>query len=167
MSFMEKIKEILSPETWVLLEKQAGNMVSESLKMSLVEDYRDNYYRQNEKDIFKILLSHSEEFERVGLKISPQDIVSILFRSQILFATTTVREFEQRSGGYFPRTYLAPISFAKKSKGIDVLRQECFNELETFIEERILLSTITCFHPQEGNEESFNNLFKKLNIPFQ
>ena len=65
------------------------------------ENYEKNYYRQRfslDQAPPSDLLTSFASFENAGLKVSPTDLIKILFNCKLLFASKTEQEFGQRRG---------------------------------------------------------------------
>ena len=93
MSFLKTIKAKVGNEAYQLVEKEAEKEVALSMQMPLTgQNYEDNYYSQR----FRVdqappneLLTSFESFEKAGLKVSPTDLIKILFNCKLLFASKT------------------------------------------------------------------------------
>ena len=66
-----------------------------------------NYY--SPRFVVSELLGEFESFENAGLKVTPTDLVKILFKCKLLFASKNEHEFGQRCGGLFPRFLEIPL----------------------------------------------------------
>jgi hypothetical protein len=167
MTFQQKIKKVIGNEIYKKLENEANNEVSLALKMPLKDkNGQDNYYRQ--RFILPLLLSECDLFERKGLKISPIDLINVLFKCKMIFAVNIENEYRRRVGG---GSYISENDFVvpwnKKSQGIDALIDEYLDRLETFQSNRTLLVNINSFNDDSSNSQGFiDQLFQKLNFPF-
>ncbi len=169
----ENIKLDIGEDLYLHLEKEAEKEVSLALQMPLLDEYRKEkyYYR---RWLLEEFLKEFEFFEQKGLKITPLDIVNILFESKLLFATKSEQEFIQRSGGgSFLTEPTFHFSCTERQYHIDVVINEHFKRLGNSIRTKTLISPISNFEatsfgfPDEINHRDFfDNLFQKLDLPF-
>ncbi len=96
MSFLETVKGKIGSELYSRLEKEAEKEIAAAIQMPLKDQYgQDQYYRPR---FFQLtnLLNECQRFEKLGLKISPADVISILFKCKLLFAAQSEDEYADR-----------------------------------------------------------------------
>ncbi|MBA7622596.1 hypothetical protein ES703_29974 [subsurface metagenome] len=167
MTFQQKIKTTIGNDVYEKLEKEANIEVSLALKMPLKDQYgQDKYYRT--RFLIPLIIPECELFEQKNLKISPADIVNILFRCKMLFAVKTEDEYRRRVGAVsWVDEYDFAVPWTKKNNGVDSLIDEYLDRLETFQKERTLIAEINSFHVDSAPQQVFfDQLFQKLNFPF-
>src|SRR5579864_6000175 len=126
MSFLDTVKAKVGKEAYLDIEKKAEKEVALAMQMPLRDQYhQENHYRLPFHGEFPNadLLNAFECFERAGLKVSPTDLIKILFNCKLLFACQSEHEFGQRRGGLFPMLEDSALitRWSEKSEGIDVL----------------------------------------------
>ena len=168
MSFREHIQSRITEELWARLTVIANAEVSLALQHSLTDSSgQRSYYRC--RNWLPLVLQESCECQRAGLRVSPTDIVNILFRCKLLFAVASEDEYRTRAGGsWLDREWGFLVPWEDRSKGCDVLVDEYFDRLETFVGERTIVTVIDGFEPSSDAElqRFFNNLFSKIGYPF-
>lgn len=167
MSFQQKIKETIGNDIFRKLEKEADIEVSLALKMPLKDQYGNKKFYQT-RFLISQIIPECELFEQKELKISPIDIVNILFRCKMLFAVKTKDEYSRR---VYAVSYVDENNFVipwnKKNEGFDSLLDEYFDRLEAFQQKRTLIAKISSFHADFANQQTFfDQLFLKLNFQF-
>jgi hypothetical protein len=175
MSFLETIKAKVGNEVYRRLEKEADKEVALAMQMSLIrENHEKNYYGQR----FTLnsappsdLLTAFESFENSGLKISPTDLIKILFNCKLLFASKTEQEFGQRRGGLFRMLddLSANVRWLEKAESIDVIINRHVDQLAAEIRQRTLLTPLSSFSAIDGDvgqQAFFDRLFADLGLPF-
>ena len=170
---IEKLKTEIGEDLYSLLDKEANKEVALALQMPLLDEYKqEKYYHR--RWLLEELLKEFEIFEQKGLKITPLDVVNVLFESKLLFASQTDEEFIQRSGGGL-RLNDPTFSFdwREKQYAIEIVINEHFKRLGHSIQTKTLISEISNFEATSfgfGDEISptdfFDNLFKKMDLPF-
>jgi hypothetical protein len=168
MSSLDIIKRKIGDAVYSRLEAAAEKEVALALQMPLLDECRhENFYSQ--RFLLNELRGDCETFESAGLKISPLDVVNVLFRCKLLFASKTEREYHQRRGG-FPLFEDIALGWPQRSEKIDTLINACLSKLEMGIRERILLSHVSSFKSIREDSTSpqkfFDDLFKTLGFPF-
>ena len=167
MTFQQKIRTTVGNDVYEKLEKEANNEVSLALKMPLKDQYgQDKYYRT--RFLIPLIIPECELFEQKGLKISPLDIVNILFRCKLLFAVQTKDEYAKRAdaGSWIDR-YDFGVGWTKKSNAVDSIINEYLDRLEASEKERTLIVEINSFHANHAIQQTFfDQLFQKLSLPF-
>lgn len=169
MSFFETIKGKIGDAAYSRLEKAADTEVGLAKKMPLLDEYhKENTYTQ--RCLVGDLLADCELFERAGLKVFPTEIVRILFRCKLLFATNTEHEYSQRGGGasIFDEPSSA-VRWEERAETIDVLMDRHIAHLQAGIRERTLLAPISssASSGKDANPQAFfEALFAKLDLPF-
>jgi hypothetical protein len=170
----EKLKEILGEKVYSIIEKEAENEVSLSLKMDLVNKYKEKQWYRH-RWLIEEFSGECAFFVEKKLTISPLEIVNVLFLSKLLFACKTEDEFLQRSGGgmSFDPTYI--FSWSERSFDIiDVIN----NHLKKLVESSIkhtLITEISLFQTHDFGlpgeystaTDFFDSLFNKLDLPFE
>lgn len=169
--YQDKLKEQIGTESYSHLEDEAEKEVALAIQMPLKDQWRqDKYYHR--RFLLTALLKECEEFENLGIKLSPLDVVHALFNCKLAFAVGSLDEFHQRGGTTFhenPRIVQLP---DKAVITIDVFIHQFFEEIEKAIGERILLSELSNFktftiRPEDRTPTVFfEALFKTLEFPF-
>ncbi|HUB86336.1 MAG TPA: hypothetical protein VMB22_00475 [Verrucomicrobiae bacterium] len=169
MSFLTTIKGKIGNELYAHLEKEAENEVAAAMQMPLKDQYRqDQYFRPK---FFRLLnlLSECQRFEALGLKISPADVIDVLFKSKLLFAAQDEDEYMKRIGGGMKNFGL----WRDKSNGtVDQIIERKFEALASSLEKRTLLAEVNSFvelNPNQSrktHQKFFEELFAKLEAPF-
>jgi hypothetical protein len=168
-SLLETIKARIGVETYSVLERMSEAEVALAIQMPLRDrDDHEQYYAP--RFLLGKLFSECESFERVGLKILPTDIVSVLFRCKLLFAVKTELEYNQRVGGgsLFGNAATRP-KWSDRTEKASVLIDRCITGLETEIRERTLLTEINSFTSADFGKPPqmfFEELFADLGLPF-
>jgi hypothetical protein len=168
MSLRDAIKARVGVETYLRLEKAANDEVALATQMPLVDKYQQQKF-YTPRPLLGELLPECESFEQVGLKISPIDVVNVLFRCKILFACATEKEYRQRRGG-FPALDDFGIGWGERVEGDDALIEKYMARLEGQIKERTLLTHLSSFTASSpaltGPQDFFDGLFAKLGYGF-
>jgi hypothetical protein len=101
MSFLDTIKAKVGGQCYRHIENVAEKEVALAMQMPLMDKYyQENYY--SPRFVVSELLGEFESFENAGIKVTPTDLVKILFKCKLLFASKNEHEFGQRCGGLFP-----------------------------------------------------------------
>lgn len=101
MPFLDTVRAQIGNDTYSRLEREAEKEVALAKQMPLRDEYgQESYYGQ--RFLLGDLLGDCEHFQKLGLRILPTDVVTILFRCKLLFATNTDDEYAHRAGGAFP-----------------------------------------------------------------
>jgi hypothetical protein len=175
MSFLATIKAKVGNEVYQRIEKEAEKEVALAMQMPLIgENYEKNYYRQRfsfDQTPPSDLLTSFESFENARLKVSPTDLIKILFNCKLLFASKTEQEFGQRRGGLFPilEDPALIVRWQEKAESIDVLIDRHVDQLAAAIRPRTLLaplSSLTSIQGDTGQQAFFDGLFTGLGLPF-
>lgn len=171
MTFKENIIQIIGKDKYEELEKHANNEVSLALKMHPKNEYgQDNYYEQ--RFLIEELFEIFELFEKKWIKISPIDIINVLFRCKMLFVVKDENEYRQRVwnvGSIYDESEFA-ILRNKKSEWIDAITEEYLNRINTFISEKTLIVKLENYVSISDDSELqsfFDNLFESLELPFK
>jgi hypothetical protein len=173
MSFLETVKAKIGNETYLHIESEAEKEVALAMQMPLLSKYhQENYYTP--RFVAGELLAEFELFEKVGLKVSPTDLVKILFKCKLLFASKSEEEFGQRCGGLFPMLVdsAAVVRWSERAGNIDAIIERHMNQLEAGIAERILLAHVSSFNaanaaPGDAHPQTFfERLFAAVGLPF-
>ncbi len=168
MSFKTEIITLVGEETYIKLEREAEKEVACALRMPLVDEYRSpKYYRM--RYIIPEIIDICSLFEEKGMKISPADIVEVLFRCKLLFAVPSEDEYRQRAGGvsHVDENNFA-VPWSEKGRGVDNLIEIYLDRLQAFQQEKTLIVEINSFDSLgPANPQTFlDALFQKLNLPF-
>ncbi len=156
-------------DTYSRLEREAEKEVALAKQMPLRDEYgQESYYGQ--RFLLGDLLHDCEHFRKIGLRILPTDVVTILFRCKLLFAAKTDDEYAHRAGGAFllGGSSLA-VTWSERADGIDAVINRHFSLLETEIEERTLVVHIDTFDASDGDsstQQFFDQLFVRLGFRF-
>lgn len=169
MSFLETVKARIGMDSFSRLEKLSEKEVALAKQMALLDqDHREQFYAP--QFLSGELITDCEAFERVGLKILPTDVLNILFRCKLLFATQTEHEYQQRGGGgaFFDNFAVLP-KWPDRGEEVDVLVDRYITGLETQLKERTLLTYLSTFisaRPDESQQAAFEDLFSTLGFPY-
>jgi hypothetical protein len=168
MSFLTTLKEKIGNELYTHLEKEAEKEVALAMQMPLRNQFGDEQY-YSPRFILAELLPECRSFEELGLKISPVDVVNILFRSKMLFAAQSEDEYMKRIGGGMRSFGL----WRERSIGtVHVIVERHFEWLGNSLEEKTILVQVNSFEelkPDIGaksHQKFFEELFTKLAAPF-
>jgi hypothetical protein len=167
MTFQQNIKTIVGKEVYEKLEKEANKDVASALKMPLKDEYgEDKYYHT--RFLIPLIIPECELFEQKGLKISPADIVYLLFRCKLLFAVRSKDEYEKRADvGFSIDRYDFGVGWTKSGNDIDSIISESLDRLEASQKERTLLAELNSFHANLVVQQNFfDQLFLKINPQF-
>ncbi len=170
MSFLDTIKAKVGETSYRHIEKEAEKEVAIAMRMALKDQYhQDQYYIP--RFLLGELLGEFESFEKAGLKVTPLDLVAILFKCKLLFACQTQQEFGQRAGGLFPMLVDAAwiVRWSEKAEKVDVLIERHVDQLEKAMSKRILVSPVSSFTAAVGDMQPqtfFENLFTEAGLPF-
>jgi hypothetical protein len=99
MSFLATIKGKTGNELYAHLVKEAEKEVAAAMQMPLKDQYRHDQYYQPKFFRLTNLISECQRFEALGLKISPADVIDVLFKCKLLFAAQDEDEYMKRIGG--------------------------------------------------------------------
>ncbi len=175
MSFLETIRAKVGDEVYQRIEREAEKEVALAMQMPLIrENYEKNYYRHRfslDQAPPSDLLTSFESFENSGLKVSPTDLIKILFNCKLLFASKTEQEFGQRRGNLFPilEDPAHIVRWPEKAENIDVLIERHVGQLAAKVRPRTLLAPLNSFHSlqgEAGQQAFFDGLFTSLGLPF-
>lgn len=166
--YQDKLKENIGEESYSRILSEVEKEIGLAMQMPLVDEYRrEKYYRP--RFLLKELLIDCELFEQKGLKFSPLDVVNIFFKCRMLLISQSEEEYNQRVGGgsYVDESRFV-VPWTERSNSLDVLVDRYFIHLESHLKERTLLTEINSFDsmPNENPQEFFNELFKKIGLPF-
>jgi hypothetical protein len=150
----------------VHLESEAEKEVALAMQMPL----RDKSHQQTffaQRDLLGTLREECELFESRGLKILPTDVVSVLFRCKLLFASASEQEFRQRGGDQFPFQRPPKIEWSQRSNKIETVAEQSFDDLEKDQRQRILITQLTSYVSAAPDDEAsiqqfLEELFKSL-----
>jgi len=150
------------------IENVTDKQVGEAMAMPLVDQWRKDKYFYRILPL-KELAADCKIFQEKGLQISPFDVWDIIFHAKLLFATTTEKEFIQRTGGglAFLKDSAFRFVWAENKTSYDEVLDRHLQVLDSSIEERTLASQISGFRCFEGDLRNFfEELFVKLDAPF-
>jgi len=170
MSTIEMLKRQIGDASYSRLEKEADIEVGLAKKMPLVDqNHQEKFYTH--RFLLGDLLADCELFERLGLTILPTDVVNVLFKCKLLYATNSEHEYLQRSGGYSRfREAGSTVRWEERTEGLPVLVDRHVARLQAEIEERTLVAPISSFlsiGQTAGVQAFFDALFAKLRFPFE
>lgn len=170
MSAIEMLKRQIGDASYSRLEKEADAEVGLAKKMPLVDqNHQEKFYAQ--RFLLADLLADCELFERRGLTILPTDVVKVLFRCKLVYATNSEHEYLQRRGGYsLFREAGSTVRWEERTEALPVLVDRHVAQLQAEIEKRTLVAPISSFLPNGqtgGVQVFFDALFAKLRFPFE
>ncbi|MCX6902258.1 MAG: hypothetical protein NTW03_02005 [Verrucomicrobia bacterium] len=167
MSFLGTVKGKIGSEIYSRLQNEAEKEVAIAMQMPLRNQYGDEQYYQP-RFVLAELLPECRRFEELGLKISPVDIVNILFKCKMLLAAKSEDEYMKRIGGGMRNVGL----WRDKTIGaLGLIIEHHFERLGASLEARILLAEVNSFaelNPNagaKGHQKYFEDLFAKLDVP--
>jgi hypothetical protein len=168
MTTLDVLKARIGKTSFSHLENEAEKEVGLAMQMPLLGENREQkFYEQ--RPLIGDLLDECEFFEKIGLKISPTDVVKILFRCKLLFAVRNEQEYSQRRGSVsLFDEFVAVAQWSDRSDNVEVLVDRYLTQLEARIAERTLLTHIDSFRsarPEDSPQQFFNDLFTTL-FPF-
>lgn len=170
MSFLDTLRARIGNDAYWRLEREAEKEVALAKQMPLRDQYgQESYYAQ--RFLLGELLDVCDNFEKLGLRILPTDIVTILFRCKLLFAANSEDEYAHRVGGLFPHLAGSSlfVKWSERTEGVDAVIDRHFARLETEFRERTLVVHMDTFNAINGNntvQQFFDQLFAKLAVPF-
>jgi hypothetical protein len=170
MSFLAFVKAKIGNEAYLHIESEAEKEVALAMQMPLLSKHnQERYYTP--RFVAGELLGEFELFERVGLKISPTDLVKILFKCKLLFASQSEKEFGQRCGSLFPILIdsAAVLRWSERAEKVDVVIERHVSQLEAGIGERTLITHASSFASISGDASPqlfFEKLFASVGLPF-
>ena len=170
MSFLDTVKAKVGNESYRHLENVAEQEVALAMQMPLIDQYhQERYY--SPRFLLGELLGEFASFEKAALKVTPLDLVNILFKCKLLFACKTEHEFGQRGGGLFPLTVDSAriVRWSEKVENVDVLIERHITQLEAGISKRILVAQVSSFTVLSGDMQPqafFEKLFAEAGLPF-
>lgn len=165
------VREQIGEEMYKTLEVEAEKEVALAMRLELQNKYReDRYYTR--RQLLTTLLKEHQSFQEKGLKISPLDVVNIIFEAKLLYAVKDEKEYDQRKGGghLFAE---APFIFrlTEKNKPVEEVINTHLNGLAKTVKQRTLITQIYNFnvnpHIDWGGSANafFKGLFEKINVP--
>ena len=168
MSFLETVKGRIGVQLYSRLENEAEKEVASAIQMPLRDKWGQEQYHWP-KFLLAELFPERQRFEELGLKISPLDVIDILFKCKMLFAVQSQDEYMKRIGGGMQNNGL----WRDKSGGtVDAIINVHFDRLNNSLRERTLLTEINSFEELNPNlgtkshQKFFGDLFTKLGFPF-
>ena len=170
MLSLNLVKAKIGESAYSHIEKEAEKEVALAMQMPLLDEiHRARYYKP--RAMLGEFLGELESFEKVGLKISPMDLMTLLFKCKLLPAANSQEEFGQRCGGLFPPLVDPALVVRSSEKGdkVDVLVDKHLTQLEASVRERILVTPVNSFQALSGDsnhQASFEKLFEGLGAPF-
>lgn len=170
MSFLDTIKAKVGEQRYRHIENVAEKEVARAMQMPLKDKYHQEQY-YSPRSVVAELLGEFESFENAGLKVTPTDLVKILFRCKLLFASENEQEFGQRCGGLFPILVDSAwvVRWEERTEKIEVLIDRHITQLEANTRERVLLAHLSSFTRAQGDVEPqafFEKLFQNTGLPF-
>jgi len=170
MSFLDTIKAKVGKASYGHIENEAEKEVALAMKMPLKDQYHQEQY-YTPRFLLGELLGEFESFEKAGLKVTPIDLVTILFKCKLLFACKTEHEFGQRGGGLFPGLVDSAwiVRWSEKKEKVHVLIERHIEQLEKEISKRILVAPVSSFTALAGDMQPqafFEKLFVDAGLPF-
>lgn len=168
MPFLQTIKTSIGDEVFARLEAQAEKEVALAMKMELVDEYHQEKYNRPFQKLQANLVEENRIFEDAGLRITPLDVVNILFRCKLLFASKNEGEYSQRiGGGSYPDQFRFLAKWSEKQEDVGVVIDRYFDRLESMLESQILISEINDLHDSPDQQAFFDDLFTELEMPFE
>jgi hypothetical protein len=169
MSALDSLKAKIGNEAHLHIEREAEKEVALAMQMPLRDEaLQAKYYYP--RFLLAELLTELELFETRGLRISPIDLTSLLFRCKLLFATKNEQEFNQRCGGSFRilQDAALAVQYPEKIDGLETIVNRHLAQLEASAKPRIAISPINSFSTSAGQSprSSFEKMFNEINAPF-
>lgn len=168
----KELKELVGEEVFSKIEKEAEIETSLAVNMDLVDQWRQEKYYYCRKNILEIFLNECRVFKEKGLQISPIEVFHIFYRSRLLFACKTEKEFAQRAPAGFPFDGIFSFRQEEKQLSLNDVIDLHLNRLYQTIGKKTIITELS--HFKAGMEEIglgsatdfFDSLFNKLNLPF-
>jgi hypothetical protein len=169
MSFLDTIKARVGEQSYRHIENEAEKEMAFAMRMELKDrNYTNQYYTP--RFLLGELLGEFESFEKAGLKVTPLDLLTILFKCKLLCACQTQEEFGQRAGGLFPMLVDDAwiVRWSEKGNKIDAQIERHVDQLEKEIGKRILVAPVNSFTSIRDMQPQifFDNLFTEAKLPF-
>jgi hypothetical protein len=166
----EAIKKVAGGEAHRHIEREAEKEVALSMRMPLLDKYHQTTYYALRR-LLGEFLSEFESFEKAGLKVSPLELVTIIFKCKLLFACKTEQEFGQRCGGLYPLGVDSAliVRWSERIESADVLIARHIAGLEAGIRERTMvshISSVASTGPDPNPQTGFQALLTALGFPF-
>lgn len=166
MTYYQEIKNTIGVKIFEKLEKEANKEVAISLKEPLVIDTYQNYYRQ--RFLPPLLTNEYKVFFDLNLWITPFDIVNILFRVKMLYASNNEQEYRQKTSAwslYDETSFCIPWNYRSTKKYLEVV-EEYFERIQSFSTQKSLVIEVWEFQSLNWYPEPFfNNLLSSIKIP--
>lgn len=165
---MKTLRERIGEETYLNIDSIANKEVAGAMQMDLLDKWGvEKYYQMS--SVLSQLLSEAKHFQNADFKISPFDIVRILFMTKLLYAVKSEHEYYQRVGGSSFEE--SPFSFKwdERNEEIELVISTHLKQLEQSVIERVLVVEILDFNTDVHMGSPtifFDELFKKIAEPF-
>jgi len=171
MTYLEKIKKTIGEEIFTALEKEADAEVGRNVRYPLQNKWgQDIWYSPTISSVDNVIkyTDYFYKFEELLLKISPLDIINILYRCKLIFAFQTDQEYQRKNSSIIWADEITfSISWKLKEKGVDSLIEDYFERLKTFERTRYLVAATCSFDDLDSNvQHVFKKLFDDLNLPY-
>lgn len=164
MDFSIEIKEIISAELYQKLDKYASSAFSKNFHSNPIPG-QESFI----EELLPQLVCECERFENLGIKISPIDIINILYKCKLVKSSKTEKDYQTKTTRYnLVDEFDFCIPWEKRNEHIDELIKEYFERLKSSLKENTLLIGINSFKGDSYAIQSFfDNLFASLNYPFK
>lgn len=166
MSFIEEIKTVIGEELYSNLNKLANGVFSQKSQVYSNTPIGQNSYIE---EILPKLVIECELFENKNLKISPIDVINILYKCKLVKASKTLEDYNKKIVGYnLVDEFDFFIPWAERDNSEESLIQDYFERLKSFLKSNTLIVEISSFNGGSYEIQCFfDNLFKELNYPFR
>lgn len=164
MDFLTEIKETISAELYQKLDKYASSAFSKNFHSNTIPG-QESFI----EELLPLLVCECERFENLGMKISPIDVINILYKCKLVRSSKTETDYQTKTY----RCNLVDefdfyVPWEKRNEHIDELIKEYFERLKSSLKENTLLIEINSFKGDSYEIQSFfDDLFSSLNYPFK
>ncbi|TLX72838.1 hypothetical protein E9993_17000 [Labilibacter sediminis] len=163
MSFIEEIKSKIGEDSYLKLDRKANGL------FSILKPNSSLTFNSINDDLIVELIKEFELFEEKGLKITPIDVINIIYKCKLLKSCKSNEDYRKKVAGLnYVDEFDFFIPWEKRNISLDDLIQEYFERLKSKIVEHTLIIEINSFNGNTYQIQSFlDNLFKSLNYPFK
>ena len=165
MSFIQEIKTAIGEELYSNLNKLANGAFSKKSQLCSNTPLGQNSYIE---EILPKLVTECEIFENKNLRISPIDVINILYKCKLVKASGTIEDYKKSTVCYnLVDEFDFFIPWEKRNNSEENLIQDCFERLQSLLKSNTLIVEINSFNGGSYEIQSFfDNLFKELTIRY-
>ena len=165
MSFLEDIQVSIGKDIYSQLNNVANSLFSKKKQISPDCQSIQRYFTEK---LLPELTIECELFESKNIKISPLDIVNILYKCKLLKSCSTYEEYREKTVGYnLVDEFNFFIPWENRDKSEISLIETYFERLKSNLKTNTLIVEINSFNGADYEIQCFfDNLFERLNYPF-